>query len=509
MFTKRIAIILSLVLLACAVFPVHAEDQQSLTNTDGIVYRIKEDGTGMIAGYTGDHAKLTIPETIDSILITEIGEYAFSQNKTIKSVVIPGTVKTIGTNAFAICENLKTVEVQEGVETIEGGVFFESKNLSSLTLPKSIIYCGNGAFQATQLKTVKIAKDHPYFEFRDGVLFTRPDHRLLWYPTSKNNKEYTVPDDTEIIESEAFYRAKVSRIILPDNNISIHTAAFHTCGNLKRISIPKSFTDLTTIAFQCYNIEAFDIPEDHPTLQNIDNVVFSKDAKELIFYPPGKAGNSYTVPDGTKIIHDAAFNLCKLTSIEIPGSVETIESNAFLSTGLTTVILHEGIKKFDAFPFQHCHALVEIELPASLTDVEINPFAYCSSLKNITVHENNPALAVTDGKLINRETKTFLCYPLASDEESYTVPDGIETIAQSAFDTAGLHELILPEGVKTLPPLYGCRNLERIVLPSSLESTSLHLSNGVDLTQLTCVVKSGSFAEEYCKAYDLKYEYAE
>ena len=64
-----------------------------LTNSEGFVYEVKEDGTAVIVGYTGSEKNLVIPETVDSIPVTEIGGGAFQNNKKIKTVIIPGCIK--------------------------------------------------------------------------------------------------------------------------------------------------------------------------------------------------------------------------------------------------------------------------------------------------------------------------------------------------------------------------------------------------------------------------------
>lgn len=63
--------------------------------------------------YKGNAATVEIPSEADSFKVTEIASQAFGQNKTVKSIVIPGSVSKIEKDAFAGCENL-TAYVTEG-----------------------------------------------------------------------------------------------------------------------------------------------------------------------------------------------------------------------------------------------------------------------------------------------------------------------------------------------------------------------------------------------------------
>lgn len=509
---RLLAFLAAAILLAGAVsFAGAEEERKRLTNSEGFVYEIKDDGTAVIVGYTGKEKNLAIPETVDSVPVTEIGSRAFYTNRSIKTAVVPGCVKTVGDSAFGLCSALASAEFQEGVETLGNNVFWQCKKLKEVTFPMSVSEAKHGILSGcTNMKTLNVPENHPYFALKDGVLFSIPDQRLIWYPAAKKDKEYTVPDGTAIIDRYAFETAKVTGVSVPESVTEIRGSAFTTCKKLKSLDISKGVASINGIFWLCDKIEKIGIPEGHPTLMSVDGVIFSRDPQELVFYPKTKKDKSYTVPDGTVKIVGNAFEGSRLVSVEIPGSVKEIEGNAFEdSRKLKTVVLHEGVETFGSYPFQWCSALTEITLPASLVNVKESPFLYCSRLKTITVAEGNPALAVVDGVLVNRSTKTLLCYPISRKGKSYTAPEGIETIPHSAFAGAKIGELILPEGVISLKAVAGMKSLKKMTLPSSLETIELHKSNDLNLSRITFTVVPGSYAENYCQAYKLKYGYAE
>lgn len=77
-------------------------------------FELSEDGTFIaITNYKGNAKNLVIPETIQGVSVEVID--GFYQNKKIKSVVIPSSVKVIVGSAFIHCESLEKVTLPEGL----------------------------------------------------------------------------------------------------------------------------------------------------------------------------------------------------------------------------------------------------------------------------------------------------------------------------------------------------------------------------------------------------------
>lgn len=101
-------------------------------------YRKLEDGSLEITKYDGNDTELVIPEKLDGIIVTKIGEHAFSNCKILTGVIIPESVVSIGAGAFSGCNNLVKIAIPESVASIEADAFMDcSKELTLQVAPGS------------------------------------------------------------------------------------------------------------------------------------------------------------------------------------------------------------------------------------------------------------------------------------------------------------------------------------------------------------------------------------
>ncbi len=160
------------------------------------------------------------------------------------------------------------------------------------------------------------------------------------------------------------------------------------------------------------------------------------------------AGIDYSVTSiGVK-----AFKDCReLTSVSIPSSVTSIGNDAFdFCTALISVTIPSSVTSIGNFAFAYTD-LSSVTIPSSVTSIGNSTFHNCQSLTTITVDGNNTAYKSVDGVLFNYDGSKLIRYPCGKSGTSYTVPDVVTIIEESAFDNCkGLKEVTIPSTVTNI-----------------------------------------------------------
>lgn len=101
---------------------VKAEDDNGFT-----VMLINNNTEIEIVSYTEKTSSVVIPSEINNMKVTSIGDCAFSDCDTIKSVTIPEGVEYIGEEVFLACTSLETINIPNTVTSIGSNAFGECK----------------------------------------------------------------------------------------------------------------------------------------------------------------------------------------------------------------------------------------------------------------------------------------------------------------------------------------------------------------------------------------------
>ena len=151
--------------------------------------------------------------------------------------------------------------------------------------------------------------------------------------------------------------------------------------------------------------------------------------------------NTYTTADkgmmlfdgNVTIIGDSAFDLCNLTSIIIPETVQEIGAGAFSRTDLTSIIIPERVKKIGSSAFFSCSRLTSITIPQNVTFIGACAFYGCWQLASVYCPSvNPPTLGITTSIGPDGETYDFDNFNNNATNRKFYVP----TNAVNAYKTA-------------------------------------------------------------------------
>lgn len=153
---RRIYGLLAAVCLILAVMPAvrAADDIIDYPVTGGNIKFDKSSGT--VTSCESLVTKADIPNEIETVRVTSIGDSAFFGCKSLTSVSIPDSVTSIGNSAFLGCTSLTSINIPDGV-TFIGDSAFRGCKMTSISIPGSVTSIGTSAFLGcTSLTRVNI-----------------------------------------------------------------------------------------------------------------------------------------------------------------------------------------------------------------------------------------------------------------------------------------------------------------------------------------------------------------
>ena len=345
---------------------------------DGIV--IIPDGVFMIgekAFFECNSLKsVTIPESV-----TSIGEEAFSCCKSLTCITIPASVTKIGEKAFHLSGDIAKFEVAEDnpayvskegcLVTVDGGTLLRGTNGGYI--PSSVTQIGAGAFSSCEgLKSINIP---------DGV--TRIGEGAFSFCRALT--QVTIPSSTLQIEDNAFlYCSALQSVTIPDGVTSIGESAFSFCRSLESVSISGNVTTIGDLAFsncdallsiqipasvtnigdstfaQCNHLERIEVAEGNPAYKSVSGCLLTGDGKTMM-----RGTAEGVIPSGVTRIGRNAFSSCEaLFSISIPAGVKNIGKDAFSScTALANVTIPDSVLIIGSDAFWGCSALERVTVP--------------------------------------------------------------------------------------------------------------------------------------------------
>ena len=391
-------------------------------------------------------------------------------NGTSAIISIPGTVNgytvtTIGYGAFCDISSIENVIIPNTVMKIKTGAFRNS-GITSIDIPSSVTELMASAFcGCSQLRNVTLHKGLNLIGncAFDGCL---------------SLSSIIIPSTVQAIAKSAFYGCtSLSSVIIDNASLTIGEKAFYGCEKLSSFDMGNAVTSIGTWAFyECSKLPTINLPN---TLSQIEECAFYKSGLTSICIPGSiESINSKTFIDcknlasvifgeGVKEIKQTSFSGCsKLKDISFPNSLKTIGIESFYKcTSIEELSFPDKLESIGSSAFGNCTALSSIYFGKGLKRVESHAFSGCSNIKKVDIGNlENWCSVEFDSDRKREHTSSRIVEMLNSNPLTYT--------RKIILNGQELDELIIPDGVTEIGSLVFacCNRFDKLSIPASVKS---------------------------------------
>lgn len=255
-----------------------------------------------------------------------------------------------------------------------------------------------------------------------GYAFKRDDDKDT---ISSNLQRFIFPLSARAIDSYAFNKcANLNTIDIPEPISDIRMLSFAFCWFLTTINIPSTVKTIGNQAFMlCDRLQYINVDKNNANFSSLEGVLFDKNQTTLIKCPTNKQG-SYQIPSAVKKIASNAFSSRVLNLINIPASVDLIESGAI---------------------------------------------GFCNA--SVIVDQSSAKYSSADGVLYNKNKSEILFCP-SSKKGTFSIPETVIRIGSESFAGANISSVVIPRSVTSIGNLAfnSCIELQSVEIPSSVRT---------------------------------------
>jgi len=200
-----------------------------------------------------------------------------------------------------------------------------------------------------------------YTEDIDGVMYSffRGGYAAVHYVDDEKIEEFTVP--------EAVKNTPV---------VGIEWGAFSDCSKIKKLTLGKNVSVIDWYDVAEQTIGEIAVTEDNEAFTVVDGILYSKDMKKVVAFPPSNSATEIKIADEAETIAPYAFIAChNLTKIEVSNNVREIGDGAFAGCiNLISVNIPDGVKEINQDTFIGTKALKDLRIPDSVENIYFEAF---------------------------------------------------------------------------------------------------------------------------------------
>lgn len=361
---------------------------------------------------------LTLPRTL-----RHINDYGLSDYRAITDLEIPANVERMGNDVVYNCPQLRRIKVNAEVPPTLGSLNHEYYYYR-IIIPRESFHAYR-LVNAWTNRTVLIGGD-------EGV--------------TVSTGKIAAGDLGHVVIDEAGYLQEVNKLIIEGELNADDWSNITQMTNLTEVDLSKALID------------------------EIPSSAFS-----------GRwAIDKVLLPSTLKKIGSGAFQRTSLTSVNIPGNVETIEENAFSNARqLQEVHLPDSLTSLGNGAFESCSSLRTVKIPTKLKMIPPYTFQGCNSLQSVELHDSITGFGNYAFENCGLREITLPKSTTWVDERAFegntnlskvTLNEGLISIRAYAFQDTAIDTLNCPSTLRCISEgaFAGCRNLSQINLNEGL-----------------------------------------
>lgn len=415
-----------------------------------------------------------------------IPDYMFNGCYELKSLVLPEGVTTIGREAFKNCKKLASMNLPTSVTTIGEDAFNRCYEWDGeVSIPLVTDLSKNAFVECKKLRKMSFGPQLKAI-------------RSCALEGCVGLTELILPNGLETIETDAFYNcSSLTEVVIPESVTSIGGEIFGLCKSLQKVTLPSGMTEMPNSLFS--NCEALNDVVIPANVKSFGNRVFNncKALERMIIHDGVTIGielfkgcealKEVRLPSTLTTIPKSTFKECvSLKKVELPTGLTAIEEYAFEGSGIEEMVIPETVKKL-ACSFTNCKSLKRFVFPKNMETIENRMFDGCEMLSDITLPTNLKTIGnyAFDNTLFDKSE----------------LPATVTTIGFNAFAyCTQLKEMVIPEGVTIIPGalFMSCTSLARVVLPSTVtELAGRDTFKDCPLTDIVCHAPTAPTAGSY------------
>jgi len=185
------------------------------------------------------------------------------------------------------------------------------------------------------------------------------------------------------IPKSTFDGTKLSSVIIPELVTSIGNLAFRNVSTLTQITLPSGLLWLGgSMTFYGTAIKSLTLPA--------NTQIIGGTLGDGTFQNTGIT--SFAIPSNVTTIGNSTFQTSKLASLIFPSNNQVSSLGGFClsNTKLTSLVIPENVTTICVGALSETTTLKNLELPASLTEIQSSAFNGCTALTSIKVHNAVP-----------------------------------------------------------------------------------------------------------------------